>query len=127
MVFGQAASFPNSFDVSILSASSNPRGFKMTDSFASGFSIHFGYSVSGAGDVNADGFADLIAGAYGENSNKGASYVVFGSEMANGTTNSLSTQSKAKNHYGFFSSATSPAMPEPLTEFNRSTRLRGGR
>ena len=40
-----------------------------------------GYSVSGAGDVNADGLDDLILGAYGANYNAlkaGATYVVFG-------------------------------------------------
>ena len=37
-----------------------------------------GFSVSGAGDVNGDGVADLIIGAYGANSVAGASYVVFG-------------------------------------------------
>ena len=41
-----------------------------------------GRSVSGAGDVNGDGFDDLIVGADGANSNgvsnNGASYVIFG-------------------------------------------------
>ena len=41
-----------------------------------------GRSVSGAGDVNGDGLADVIVGAHrgdpGENSNAGESYVVFG-------------------------------------------------
>ncbi len=37
-----------------------------------------GVSVSGAGDINGDGIADLIIGAYNANSNAGASYVVFG-------------------------------------------------
>ena len=36
---------------------------------------YFGYSVSGAGDVNGDGFADMIAGAFGYNSNTGRAYV----------------------------------------------------
>ena len=40
-----------------------------------------GCSVASAGDVNGDGFADLIVGAYGADPNgaeSGASYVVFG-------------------------------------------------
>jgi hypothetical protein len=44
-----------------------------------------GCSVSGAGDVNSDGLADLIVGAYQANPNNthaGASYVVFGKESA---------------------------------------------
>ncbi|MFY8177815.1 MAG: integrin alpha, partial [Limnohabitans sp.] len=37
-----------------------------------------GFSVSNAGDVNGDGLADVIVGAYGANSTAGKSYVVFG-------------------------------------------------
>ena len=57
-----------------------------------------GYSVSSAGDINADGLADLIIGAYGADPNgesaAGSSYVVFGttdntaielSDVADGT------------------------------------------
>ncbi|QCI79622.1 hypothetical protein E6W36_08955 [Hankyongella ginsenosidimutans] len=36
-----------------------------------------GYSVSNAGDVNADGIDDLIVGAFG-NTSAGAAYVIFG-------------------------------------------------
>ena len=37
-----------------------------------------GASVSGAGDVDGDGFDDLLVGASGVNSSRGASYVIFG-------------------------------------------------
>ncbi len=47
-----------------------------------------GHSVSGAGDVNGDGLADVIVGARRANNIAGASYVVFG--KAHGTAASLS-------------------------------------
>ncbi|WP_297324807.1 integrin alpha [Nitrosomonas sp.] len=45
------------------------------------FSDGSGYSVSNAGDVNGDGFDDVIIGAQGTDpngENSGSSYVVFG-------------------------------------------------
>jgi hypothetical protein len=36
-----------------------------------------GYSISGAGDINGDGYNDILIGAAGE-SNKGKTYVIFG-------------------------------------------------
>jgi len=39
---------------------------------------HSGISVAAAGDVNGDGLADLIIGAYGSSSSAGRSYVIFG-------------------------------------------------
>jgi VCBS repeat-containing protein len=52
-----------------------------------------GKSVSTAGDVNGDGFADLIIGAYqaqGGSSMSGEAYVVFGSAAGFGTAVTLS-------------------------------------
>ena len=48
---------------------------------------HFGYSVSGAGDFNSDGYSDLLIGAPDEehgSSNSGAAYLIYGG-MLSGT------------------------------------------
>ncbi len=51
-----------------------------------------GYSVSGAGDVNGDGYSDVIVGAYlydnGE-TNEGAAFVFHGNAAANNKRNNL--------------------------------------
>ncbi|ACT94361.1 FG-GAP-like repeat-containing protein [Dyadobacter fermentans] len=44
----------------------------------------FGYSVANAGDVNGDGYSDIIAGEYAYNSgqsNSGAAYIYYGSSQ----------------------------------------------
>jgi len=38
----------------------------------------YGYSVSSAGDVNGDGYDDVIVGAYGYNSSTGRAYIYYG-------------------------------------------------
>ena len=53
-----------------------------------------GYSVSGAGDINGDGLADIIIGARDADpngANSGASYVVFGKSDGGGGIVELST------------------------------------
>ena len=42
----------------------------------------FGYSVSSAGDINGDGYSDVIAGAYGYSSNSGKTYIYTGSAIS---------------------------------------------
>jgi hypothetical protein len=44
---------------------------------------YFGISVSGAGDVNGDGYDDIIVGAYGYNSNVGRAYIYYGGNSMN--------------------------------------------
>ena len=57
-----------------LASLNGPNGFKL-DGEASGLS---GSSVSTAGDMNGDGYTDVIIGAKGYNGNVGRSYVIFG-------------------------------------------------
>ncbi len=71
VVFGKAAGFASVIDLGSLDGAT---GFRL-DGVAGGRS---GRSVASAGDVNGDGFSDVIVGAYGANSVTGASYVVFG-------------------------------------------------
>ncbi len=75
VVFGKASGFDATLDLSNLDSNS---GFRLDGATALDAS---GFSVSSAGDVNGDGFADVLVGApsldsYGRYS--GSSYVVFG-------------------------------------------------
>ena len=79
VVFGrntaQTGPFPATLELSTLDGTN---GFRL-DGVAAGDGS--GFAVSGAGDVNGDGIADLLIGAPGADPNgiySGASYVVFG-------------------------------------------------
>src|SRR5262249_59313886 len=78
VVFGHAGGFAAQIDLGALAAGS---GFVIHGEDADD---HSGYSVSSAGDVNGDGFDDIIIGAYNADSvgnmreRAGDSYVVFG-------------------------------------------------
>ena len=82
-------SFSSSINLSSLNGST---GFRLDGVSASDAS---GSSVASAGDVNGDGFADLIIGAPGAdpngNSYSGSSYVVFG--KASGFTSGINLSS----------------------------------
>jgi large repetitive protein len=77
VVFGKTGT--TAVDLSSLTSGSSTAGFVITGHCEDDFS---GWSVSSAGDVNGDGLADLIVGAYGSDptarSEAGRSYVVFG-------------------------------------------------
>ncbi|MER2513961.1 MAG: hypothetical protein ABTQ25_16360, partial [Nitrosomonas ureae] len=75
VVFGKVSGFDATMDLSSINGSN---GFRL-DGVAAGDGS--GGSVSAAGDINGDGFDDLIIGAYGVDSNvndSGSSYVIFG-------------------------------------------------
>ena len=85
VVFGKAAGFGANLDLSTINGAN---GFKLSGVAASDLS---GRSVASAGDVNGDGFADLIVGALRAGSDSGASYVVFGKAEGFGANLELST------------------------------------
>ncbi len=75
VIFGKAGSFDPSFSLAGLDPT---KGFKLT---GVGIDDSTGRTVSAAGDVNGDGFADVIIGAVDNDaggSTAGAAYVVFG-------------------------------------------------
>jgi hypothetical protein len=89
VVFGQAGGFDARLDLSTLDGSN---GFVINGINANDW---LGHSVSLAGDVNGDGFDDLIVGAVWADpnglDNAGASYVVFGQAGGFEATLDLST------------------------------------
>jgi hypothetical protein len=86
VMFGKASGFTAKIDLSSLNGSN---GFRLDGVSAGDFS---GQSVAGAGDVNGDGFADVIVGAATAGANySGASYVVFGKATGFAASIDLST------------------------------------
>ena len=92
VVFGMASGFGSVLELSSLDGSN---GFLMVGVDAND---RAGFSVSGAGDVNGDGFADLIIGAPfadggldNSDDNAGDSYVVFGRSSGFGSLVELSS------------------------------------
>ncbi|MCA9052390.1 MAG: FG-GAP repeat protein [Planctomycetaceae bacterium] len=78
VVFGKASGFPATFNLSSLDGTNGFRLDGIDQQDASG------QSVSGAGDVNGDGFDDLIIGAPGAAGTAGEAYVVFGGNFTGG-------------------------------------------
>ncbi len=80
VMFGGVSGFAASLD---LAALNGDRGLRIAGAVAGGSS---GEAIASAGDVNGDGYDDLIIGALGVLGSRGASYVVFGGAFGGSTT-----------------------------------------
>ncbi len=82
VVFGKAGGFASAVDLASLNGTT---GFRLDGIDVGDIS---GWTVASAGDVNGDGFADIVIGAQGGDPNgdlfAGESYVVFGKGPASG-------------------------------------------
>ena len=76
VILGQG-SFPGNFDITSLNGTN---GFQINGAPPGNPGSQLGISVSTAGDVNGDGKADLLIGAYAFNNFAGAAYVILGQE-----------------------------------------------
>jgi len=94
VVFGNGSGFGSSLNLSTLNGTN---GFALEGATAGEFS---GISVASAGDVNGDGFDDVVIGARGYNNN-GSSYVVFGSDAGFGATFDLGSLELGSGVEGF--------------------------
>jgi hypothetical protein len=97
VVFGRTGGFTSPVDLDTIAASSG--GFKIQGENAFD---HAGFSVSEAGDVNGDGFNDVIVGApinSGGGIDAGAAYVVFG--RADGFASPIDLDTIAAGSGGF--------------------------
>ena len=81
VVYG-GANAPGTAGVLDLSALDGMNGFTLNGVDSDDVS---GFSVSSAGDVNGDGYDDLIIGAFGSDSYTGETHVVYGGASAPGT------------------------------------------
>ena len=87
VVFGKASGWSSTLSLSTLNGTTGFRLDGVSDRDYSGYSV-------GAGDINGDGYDDVIVGAYGADNNGGSSgstYVVFGKASGWSSTLNLST------------------------------------
>ncbi len=61
----------------------------------------FGCSVASAGDVNGDGYGDVIVGAYGLAANAGAAYIYMGSATGLSTSPARILNGPANSFFGY--------------------------
>ncbi len=90
VVFGKAGGFPSSLDLGALNGND---GFRIEGTFAND-ALGWSAGVAAAGDINGDGFDDIMVGAlaadYGA-SNSGSTYIIYG-HRANSSVTRIGTE-----------------------------------
>ena len=93
VIFGQKTSLNTNINLSTLDSS---RGFSI---IGNARKYNSGYAVSNAGDINADGYADIVIGIPGARENTGFSCVIFGKETESNSNINLDSLTISQ---GFF-------------------------
>jgi hypothetical protein len=88
VIYGGPKSLMVNIDLSSTALNPLITGFRITGNAAGDY---FGASVSLAGDINNDGYDDIIIGAYGKSSNKGAAYIIYGTTRSSSSNIDLSS------------------------------------
>ena len=99
VIYGAAKSSLSNIDFSSApSLDAGTTGFIITgDAIAD----NLGFSVSTAGDMNGDGYDDIIIGAFGYNTNQGRVYIIYGSKTFSMSTITLNSISLSSAGIGF--------------------------
>src|SRR5689334_9759680 len=82
---------------------------------------YFGNSTSSAGDLNKDGYDDLIIGARSENSITGAAYIIFGGPLASFSNFNVAGMSNTQGFKitGALSDSGFGTAVSPVGDFNK--------
>lgn len=77
----------------------------------------FGFGSSPCGDINRDGFSDILAGAYGLNDHKGRAYVYYGGRFLHDIPNiRLEGNTGYEERFGYSSSGTADVDGDSIPE-----------
>jgi len=98
VVYGGDKSSMSNIDLSTTVLDPLTTGFMIT---GNSLSDYFGVSVSTAGDINGDGYDDIIIGAFYKDSQKGAAYVIYGGAKSSTSNIDLTTQTLDPHSTGF--------------------------
>ena len=79
VIYGGEKSSMSNIDLSSVTLDPATTGFTLKGSVSGDY---FGCSVNSAGDIDKDGYDDLIIGAWKKNDNRGAAYVVYGGKKS---------------------------------------------